>query len=341
MRIALDATYSVGSALSGVGVYSREILHGLAAIDPSTEWEWFYRWQGYRRTRSHVFPSGVRRRLLTDTLGSRSADLFHGMNQRLPTRRFRRQISTFHDLFVMTGDYSTPEFRQRFTQQARHAAANSDLIIAVSAFTASQVQDLLGIPASRIRVVPHGVLPRAIPDLPREKVVLCVGALQRRKNQATLVRAFAAMPPDWRLVLAGSEGFEAAETRTAIAESPAGDRIAITGYLSESEIAAWYGRASIFAFPSLDEGFGIPILEAMSAGIPVITGNRSALPEVAGDAAILVYPKDIGQLAHELRQLAENETRKNELATLGRARAAQFPWRRAVEETLAVYRELR
>ena len=91
------------------------------------------------------------------------------------------------------------------------------------------------------------------------------------------------MPEDWTLVLAGSQGFEAAEV---IAERTArGGRIQITGYLTESRLASWYARASIFAFPSLDEGFGMPVLEAMAAGVPCIAGNRSALPEVCGDAA--------------------------------------------------------
>ena len=100
------------------------------------------------------------------------------------------------------------------------------------------------------------------------------------------MRAFRAMPDDWTLVLAGSQGFEAAETLCASRRTVRrADRIRITGYLSDEEIGGWYARASIFAFPSLDEGFGMPVLEAMAAGVPVIAGNRSALPEVCGDAA--------------------------------------------------------
>lgn len=340
MPIALDATYSIGEALSGVGVYSREILNGLAATDFADRWDWFYRWHSYRLGVWTPKPRGVTSRLLADTWGNRAADLFHGLNQRLPKKRFRRQVATFHDLFVLTGNYSTPDFRARFAQQAKEAAAAADLIIAVSAFTASQVEQHLGVPASQIRVVHHGVTERRIPPHERENVVLCVGAIQRRKNQAALVRAFRAMPDDWSLVLAGSRGFQSAETMDAIAASPAAKRIQVTGYLTDEELSAWYGRAGIFAFPSLDEGFGMPVLEAMQAEIPVVASNTSAIPEISGDAAELVDPHNEDELAGALLRVATDEKRRRQLVGRGRDRAAQFTWEDAVGKTLAVYGEL-
>ncbi len=285
-------------------------------------------------------PKNVTRRFLADGWGNRSADLFHGLNQRLPRLRFRRQIATFHDLFVMSGNYSTREFRERFSAQARDAAASADMVIAVSAFTGLQVEQLLGFPASRIRVIHHGVVPRIIPRVTRENIVLCVGAIQRRKNQAALVRAFRAMPANWKLVLAGSSGYEAGETMAEIDRSPCASRIQVTGYVSEAEIGAWYGRARIFAFPSLDEGFGMPVLEAMAAGLPVIASNRSAIPEVAGNAAILVDPDREDELATALASLAADDERQTQLAALGQRHAAEFTWPRAVHATLGVYREL-
>ena len=340
MRIALDATYSLGDELSGVGVYSREILNGLAASGFAECWDWFYRSQRYFRARSLPKPSNVTRLLLADSWGSRSADIFHGLNQRLPKRGFRKQVATFHDLFMLSGDYSTAEFRQRFAAQAREAAAGADIVIAVSAFTAGQVESFLQVPAARIRVVHHGVILRRIPKLPRENIVLCVGAIQRRKNQARLIRAFRAMPEDWTLILAGSQGFEAAEAVREAAESPASSRIRITGYVSDEQIADLYARSSIFAFPSLDEGFGMPVLEAMAAGVCVVASNRSALPEVCGDAAELVDPLSEEELAAALLNLATNEKRRLELINLGINHAAKFRWEDAVVKTLAVYREL-
>jgi glycosyltransferase involved in cell wall biosynthesis len=340
LRIALDATYRLADALSGVGVYSREILNGVAASAFAERWDWFYRSQRYWRARGLSHPPNVTPRLLADSWGNRAADLFHGLNQRLPRRRFCRQIATFHDLFVLSGEYSTAEFRQRFAAQAKEAAAGADLIIAVSAFTAGQVEHYLGVPRSRIRVIHHGLVPRVLPDVRREKVVLCVGAIQRRKNQAGLVRAFRALPEDWTLVLAGSQGYEAAETLAEIAASSCRDRIRITGYLSDEALAGWYARARIFAFPSFDEGFGIPLIEAMAAGVPIVTGNRSALPEVVGDAALLVNPSSDDEIASALVRLAGDDGLGETLVGLGRTRAAGFTWATAVGRTLDVYREL-
>jgi glycosyltransferase involved in cell wall biosynthesis len=287
----------------------------------------------------------VRIRRLSGKKGDRTAPLFHGLNQRLPELRFRRQIATFHDLFVLSGDYSTPEFRERFAAQAREAAAAADLIITVSAFTASQVECHLNVPASRIRVVHHGVLPRPLQspvqiNAPREKIILCVGALQKRKNQTALIRAFRAVPPDWILVLAGSEGYEADAVLREAADSPAHARIHVTGYISDAEIARWYAKATIFAFPSLDEGFGMPALEAMAAGVPVIAGNRSSLPEICGNAAILVNPESDEELAHALNLLAADEGLRMKMITAGKAHAANFRWADAVQNTVAVYAEL-
>ena len=343
MKIALDATYSIGERLSGVGLYSREILLGLAASHPETHFDFCYRSHRYLRSWANALPPNARRRLLAEPLGPRSADMFHGLNQRLPQLPLRRAAATFHDLFVMTGEYSTPEFRARFTAQARDAAERAGVLIAVSEFTKTQVVSLLGVEASRVAVVRHGIRPLAYPrraGQPREKVVLNVGAIQIRKNVARLVEAFEALENEWRLVLAGSFGYGADRIRARIESSPARDRISVLGYVEPDELAAWYARAAIFAFPSLDEGFGMPVLEAMAGGAPVLTSNRSALPEVAGDAAILVDPEDTEALIGALRNMAADEGLRQDMAARGLARSRLFTWEKAARETWAVYQEL-
>lgn len=261
----------------------------------------------------------------------------------MPASRFRRSVCTFHDLFVMTGDYSTPEFRARFTSLARQAAERADLIIAVSHFTAGQVESLLRVEPARLRVIPHGVrfVPSGQVEEQREKIVLHVGAIQTRKNIARLVRAFArSAPADWRLVLAGSDGYGAGELRELIRSSPAAERIRVTGWVSDVELQRWFMRASILAFPSLDEGFGIPALEAMACGLPVLSSNGSALAEVCGDAALLVNPHSEDAIAEGLENLTADQELRNELRQRGRVRSGMFPWERAVESTWAVYREI-
>jgi glycosyltransferase involved in cell wall biosynthesis len=335
MRIALDATYSVGNNLSGVAVYSREIAAALARSYPAGRFLCCYR--PHRLLRSlGALPPNCGRRLLLESRAPR-ADVFHGLNQRLPGASLGAAVTTFHDLFVMTDEYSSPDFRRRFEGFARDAAARSDLIIAVSEFTAGEVMRLLGVPRERIRVVPHGVhLPQTV-DAAREKIVLHVGAIQKRKNIVRLVRAFAAMEPGWKLVLAGSLGYAAEEALEEIAKSPRRADIELPGYVRD--VSALYRRASILAFPSCAEGFGIPLLEAMAWGVPAVTSNTTALAEVAGDAALLVDPGDTDGLASALRQLGSNRELRAELIERGRKRAAQFTWSAAAERTWCVYRE--
>jgi glycosyltransferase involved in cell wall biosynthesis len=324
VRIALDSSYSVDPQPSGIGIYSAEILNGLASAYPHDEFLHCYRPRKYWSA-----PRSSRKRLLLSSFPTFRADLFHALNQRLDRRPAKKVVCTFHDLFVLTAEYSSPEFRARFAAQARNAARRADVIIAVSHFTARQVSDLLDVEPARIRVVPHGVHPPPQSREPREKLVLFVGALQTRKNLVRLIEAFEAMPLDWRLVLAGApSGYGAGAILERIHA-----RIEVTGYLPAEQLEQLYARASIFAFPSLDEGFGIPVLEAMAHGLPVITSNCSALPEVAGDAALLVDPRSSGDIAAALTLLASDANLRQELAARGQARAQIYPWSRAVSAT--------
>lgn len=342
MTIGLDATYSEGGQLSGIGVYSREVLHGLARAHPEARFEWYYRLHRFRAGWNAPRPANAAVRPLLEHIRTGRARLFHGLNQRLPAARYPARVATFHDLFVFTAEYSTPEFRERFQKQAREAAARADVIVCVSRFTAGQVEEILSVPAARLRVAPHGVhLPRVEAAEVREPMILHVGAVQKRKNLVRLIAAFEhAAPPPWRLVLAGGAGYGSEEVRERIRSSPAAERIAWTGWLPDDEVERLYRRASVFAFPSLDEGFGIPVLEAMAHGVPVLSSTRGALPEVCGDAALLVDPFREDHIAQALDALIRDEALRERLALAGRARAAQFSWERTVERIWNVYAEL-
>ena len=342
MRIALDASYSVGQNLTGIGVYSKKLISGLAGTHPTDKLLLCYRPKQYLQKQEPRRPN-VRCRILQPPFPIGGAQLFHGLNQRVDRRPAPKVVSTFHDLFVMTAEYSSSEFRVRFTEQAKRAAGNSDLIIAVSTFTAEQVSNILHVDRSRIRVVAHGVdRPKTTaPPASREKMILFVGALQTRKNIIRHVEAFERLDNSWRLVLAGAAtGYGAAEILSRIDRSPAKDRIELPGHQHHSEVRTLYERASIFAFATLDEGFGIPVLEAMAHGVPVITSNRSALPEVAGDAALFVDPCRVDEIENALKRLIESPVLRMDLAERGRARAEIFPWTRTIEETYRVYEEL-
>jgi len=336
--IALDATYSLGRNLSGVGVYSREILFGLAQSHPREKFHFYYRTHRILRSLRDSLPPNASRRVLR---GVPRGAIFHALNQRVDERA-RRTVVTFHDLFVMTGEYSSPEFRERFKQQARQAAERSDLIIAISQFTARQVEELLGVEPSRIRVIHHGTrLPAGAPSEQRQNLILTVGAIQKRKNIARLVGAFERTPPGWRLAIAGAaNGYGAAEQLSAIEKSPRRADIDVLGYVSDEQLQSLYSRAGIFAFPSLDEGFGMPVLDAMAHGIPVVASNRSAIPEVTGDAALLIDPENADELGEAVHRLTSDPALREDLARRGGDRARQLTWEAAVERTWAVYQEL-
>jgi len=342
VRIAIDATYSIDPFPSGIAVYSRELASGLAVQHPEDRFTECFRFKQWKQRPANA-AKNVAARILQWPLPIGRADLFHALNQRVDWRPAPKVVSTFHDLFVMTAEYSTPEFRRRFAGQAQNAASRSDAIIAVSRFTAEQVHSLLGVDQSRIRVIPHGVrLPAQSNDLRRENIILSVGALQLRKNTGALVKAFEALRrPEWRLILAGSpSGYGATQILEQIERSEARDRIEVAGYVSAQKLSDLYRRAKVFAFPSLDEGFGIPVLEAMANGVPVIASNRSALPEVCGDAAVMVDPLSPDQMAASLDMLIEDEALRNALQQKGRKRAAAFSWESCVRETYNLYQEL-
>jgi glycosyltransferase involved in cell wall biosynthesis len=339
VTVALDATYSLGAALSGVGVYSSRLIEAL--LEAAPEWRFLLCYRVHRFFRSRSRPP-ARRVLLQEPLNvllPRRAALFHGLNQRLPRYRFRRSVATFHDLFVMTAEYSSSDFRQRFTALAREAAERADALIAVSGHTARQVEELLGVDRRRIRVIYHGVDPpdEAAPAERGRPFLLHVGAVQTRKNILRLLEAFAHAPRELELVLAGSEGYGAEAIRQRAAENP---RIRLLGYVARERLEELYRTAEALVFPSLDEGFGIPVLEAMAAGLPVVTSNRGATAEVAGEAALLVDPLDVAGLAAAIERVVQDRELRMDLIRRGRERAAQFTWERAARETLKLYREL-
>ena len=342
MHIALDATYAVGRELTGVGVYSREILHGLPALYPEARYTFCYRPNRFLRAFRESIPRAAQRRPLFESGPPRAADIFHALNQRVPATKHKRTVTTFHDLFVLTNEYSTKEFRDRFADQARHAAERSDAVICVSQFTADQVASLLNVERARLHVVHHGVHgPEELPPREaREQLVLSVGSIQKRKNTARLVEAFELTPPGWKLILAGAPGYEAESVMQRIAESPRREDISVTGYINQSELEHLYAKASLFAFPSLDEGFGIPVIEAMAWGVPVITSDRSALAEVSGEAALHIDPENIEELATALQTTMESPGLRKELAVRGLEWSAKFTWQAAVEKTWNVYQQL-
>jgi len=172
------------------------------------------------------------------------------------------------------------------------------------------------------------------PVRPARRYLLAVGTLEPRKNHARLIRAFGRARPECDLLVAGARGWLCGETERAAAETP---RVRLLGRVSDAELRTLLAGADALCYPSLLEGFGLPVLEAMAAGRAVLTSRIEPLAGLAGDAALLVDPEDEEEMAEALRRLAGDAALRAELGTRGRERARRYTWARCAEATLLAY----
>jgi glycosyltransferase involved in cell wall biosynthesis len=226
----------------------------------------------------------------------------------------------------------------------RYAVRRAAGFVAVSQSTADALTARFRSAAGRVTVtplgVPHGLAAaagdRGAEDGPPEGFVLAVGTLEPRKNLPRLVRAYASLPHDLQerhpLVIVGKTGWQARDTLAAL--SNLGERSWLLGYVPDARLAQLYGRCALFCYPSLGEGFGLPVLEAMHAGAAVVTSDRSSLPEVGGDAVEYVDPFDEASIAAGMERVLLDPERRSELSARAAERARDFSWERTAELTL-------
>ncbi len=257
------------------------------------------------------YPAGLAR-------AARGLDVLHCTTMRIPLRAGPAVVATVHDAAVIRYPKAFPVWHRYTGRLAlRQAVRTADAIVAVSAFTRHELADLLGIPGERVRVIGNGVDPVFTADGPAASgdYVLAVGTLEPRKNLARAVEAARLAQVELRVV--GEPGWGGVDVPNWV------------GRTDDEELAALYRGARCLVFPSLYEGFGIPILEAMACGTPVVTSIGGATEEVAGGAAVLVDPRDPTSIAGGI---AEAEHRRVELIRLGRERSQEFTWQRAADE---------
>jgi glycosyltransferase involved in cell wall biosynthesis len=283
-----------------------------------------------------------------------SADIYHAGEFFLPYRASARCVVTIHDVTTVL----FPETHMRLNRmlhrrRLRWIDRRADRVLASSASTRDDVLRLLPHLRDRIDCTPLalGTAPAspseagasAILDrlgLGGTRYVLTVGTLEPRKNHMRLVGAFAALPEhlgDVRLVIAGGRGWKSREIQKAIDDSPARERIHQLGFVPAPDLRLLYRAATIFAFPSLYEGFGLPILEAMAAGAPVLTSNLSSMPEIAGDAALTVDPHSVDAIRDGLERLLQDQTLRSRLIGRGYAREREFTWDATARATIQAY----
>lgn len=259
-----------------------------------------------------------------------------------------------HDIsYEYFPEYFNPLQRLRMRTLIPNSARRAAAVLTVSEFSRRDIIERYAIDPERVLVTHNGVSPQ-FSRLPPEQAeagtahlgiarpfILAVSDLQPRKNLRRLIRAYSRLRRsgqcEHELVLVGQLGFRGHEVREEAERMGVGSQVRQTGYVSQDELVGLYNRADVFVYPSLFEGFGLPVIEAMACGAPVLTSNTSALPEVAGDAAVTVDPHDEEAIGDGLARLLNDRTLRDRLRTAGYQQARRFDWRVTAERTAAVY----
>jgi glycosyltransferase involved in cell wall biosynthesis len=272
------------------------------------------------------------------------SDVFHASNQVRRAPRGVKLTATIHDLTC----WLIPELHTEANVRADRTFAEqilrrADGLIAVSENTRQDAIRMLGIAPEKIETIYSGVAEEYFNAKPshglasrRERpYVLYVGTIEPRKNLDVLLDAWKLLRTDCELVIAGPEGWGSEATLARIRAEAT-----YLGYVPEADLPALVAGATIFVYPSLYEGFGFPVVQAMAAGVPVVTSNTSCLPEIAGDAAVLAHPRSASEIAGGLKRLLDSESQREQFAARGRERAQMFKWETCAARSLAFFRRV-
>ncbi len=367
MRIGIDVDPIIGDR-GGVGWHTYYLLQALLALKEDMEFVGYVRPGGtslaQRMTDNWAKVSKIRwveagkltmrRRGKLDGL-----DFYHGTNFKMRTVGRFGGLATIYDLWLdRHPEYSGKLFGQWTSfLRTRRTARRARKVLTISDYSAREIESLYGLPRQNIVVIPCGVSPEFLPvkdptamkglrhhmALPTEQFILFLGGADPRKNHQALLKAYACRKEDlkdYSLVMAGDSVHRFGDMLETARSLGIENRVVCPGRLNVADLKVLYSNAVVFVFPSIYEGFGMPVLEAMACGAPVITSNTTALPEVAGDAALSVDPKDAEALGEAILKVVETLSLREVLRTKGFQRVKGFTWEEAARRTFALYREV-
>jgi len=362
MRIGIDAAPVVGGA-GGIGIHTAQLLRSMLVLDPTLEVVAYVPSGRLERVRPEEWVdfSGLQWKEVNrwgwKSVGMRDRlDLFHGPNFKMRTEGRYGGVVTIHDLWLdRHPEYSGKWLGQWWSgRRTKRTAWRARAVITVSEFSKREIVDLHGLPADRVVVIPNGVSQefwgrpeggsdRVLPTFRSSDApyILFVGGADPRKNHRAALEAFAdrrAELKPCRLVLVGDPVHRFGSCHDTVRALNLERETELVGRVGAEALRFLYRRAAFVLFPSLYEGFGMPVLEAMACGTPVITSSASSLPEVAGDAALLVDPHNPAALGGAIVRLYRDASLRAHLVAKGYERVKQFEWKRAAAGTLALYR---
>lgn len=343
----LAADTGAESAAHTVLVILPESLRGRHPTGGNMEFE-------YARTAGTLSRIWWEERQLPRLLRERHVDLLHGPAFVIPSRCPCPAVVTVHDCAFLRFPETIAFLKRHYYRRRITASAKSArLVLTDSEFAAAEIRARLGIDASRIHAVPLGVDARFRRDVAPDEIqavrnryilpqrfILFVGVIEPRKNLATLLRAYAAAREkglESDLVLAGRSGWMNREIYALPGELNIREHVRFPGFVGDEDLPALYAAADLFAYPSLYEGFGLPVLEAMAAGLPVLVSDAPALVEVLGEAGMIIPATDVEAWTDALLVMSREDDRRRDLAAAARRRAAPFTWQQTARRTLAAY----
>jgi glycosyltransferase involved in cell wall biosynthesis len=369
VHVGLNLIFLVPGETGGMEVYARELIPELLAeAPPGVRFTAFVNREASgadglwsEELPAVTVPVNARSRVqwvlgeqtLLPAMAARAGvDLVHSLASTTPLRGRFRRVVTIHDLIYARFPEAHPGIRAKGMRLlVPWGVRRADRVIADSRNTCEDVVHFLGVSVDHIDVVPlglgtvlrHSPLPeretRARFGLGQRRILLSLSAKRPHKNLSALIGALGRIPPNRRplLVLPGYATWHETQLRERAASAGVSDDVRFLGWVGDAEIEGLWAIADAFAFPSLYEGFGLPVLEAMARGVPVACSNAASLPEVAGDAAILFDPHDESAIARALERLLDNPREAERLRSRGRERARLFTWQSTARMTLASY----
>ena len=370
LKIGIDFT-SASRERAGIGRYARELIRALARVDRNNEYvlfvphdahddllrfDWSPNFKIVRAPINERYLAAMWHRarvpLVVEAFIGK-VDVFYSPDFLLPPTLAKRKLVTIHDLSYVRVPECFPVPLLRYLNSAvPRAVQRADVILADAASTQRDVADVYHVPLEKIKVLYSGVDSRFHPKVSEasqarvrelmhgKPYLLSVSTIQPRKNYARLIEAFAkianlqSLIPNLQLVIAGGRGWMFEEVFQTVEHLGLQERVIFPSFFSDEDLPALYAGATLFVYPSLYEGFGLPIAEAMSCGVPIVSSNASSLPEVGGDAVIYFDPRNVDAMADAMQRVLSDESLRKDLRARGIEQAKRFSWDKAARKLL-------